>query len=228
MPKAAALHFAQKGEEVAARFVVPILILAYLAPFASMTVPQLAAEPIPIYLYHFPAQSGLPWHVPLVKRLLDTFGSRIVGLKDSSGDMPYAREAAKIHQAHAASAQLLARSFRSTLRLAVAIGGLSSIVGLALGRMFHIAPGGAIVLVAAAFFAVGALWYGALFGKAWQKALWPEGTPQMTMNPAVAFAGSSLPVTVSFGAGGKSNIFCIWAMCVTWIRSRMFMPFFIA
>ena len=52
-----------------------------------------------------------------------------------------------------ASAQLLARSFRTTLRLAVAIGGLSSILGLALGRVFHIAPGGAIVLVAAAFFA---------------------------------------------------------------------------
>ena len=52
-----------------------------------------------------------------------------------------------------ASAQLLARSFRSTLRLAVAIGGLSSILGLALGRILHVAPGGAIVLVAAAFFA---------------------------------------------------------------------------
>ena len=32
----------------------------------------------------------------LVKRLLDTFGTRIVGLKDSSGDMDYAREAAAI------------------------------------------------------------------------------------------------------------------------------------
>jgi zinc transport system permease protein len=52
-----------------------------------------------------------------------------------------------------ASAQLLARSFRSTLRLAVAIGGVSAIMGLAFGRIFHIAPGGAIVLVAAAFFA---------------------------------------------------------------------------
>jgi hypothetical protein len=30
------------------------------------------------------------------------------------------------------------------------------------------------------------------------------------------------------GAGGKSNMFCIWAMCDTWIRSRMFMPFLIA
>src|SRR5262249_39189216 len=55
-----------------------------------------ADKPIPIYLYHFPAQSGLPWHHKLIKRLLDAFGTRIVGLKDSSGDMDYAREATKI------------------------------------------------------------------------------------------------------------------------------------
>jgi 4-hydroxy-tetrahydrodipicolinate synthase len=54
------------------------------------------AKPIPVYLYHFPAQSGLPWHVPLIARLLDRFAGRIVGLKDSSGDMAYAREAARI------------------------------------------------------------------------------------------------------------------------------------
>jgi 4-hydroxy-tetrahydrodipicolinate synthase len=55
-----------------------------------------AARPIPIYLYHFPAQSGLHWHVALIRRLLDTFGERIVGLKDSSGDMDFARAAASI------------------------------------------------------------------------------------------------------------------------------------
>jgi 4-hydroxy-tetrahydrodipicolinate synthase len=55
-----------------------------------------AARPIPIYLYHFPAQSGLHWHVALLRRLLDTFGERIAGLKDSSGDMAYAREAASV------------------------------------------------------------------------------------------------------------------------------------
>jgi 4-hydroxy-tetrahydrodipicolinate synthase len=55
-----------------------------------------AAEPIPLYLYHFPAQSGLPWHVKLVARLVETFGARIVGLKDSSGDMAYAREATTV------------------------------------------------------------------------------------------------------------------------------------
>src|ERR1700751_4045443 len=55
-----------------------------------------AARPIPLYLYHFPAQSGLHWHVALVRRLVHSFGERIVGLKDSSGDMAYAREAAAI------------------------------------------------------------------------------------------------------------------------------------
>src|SRR5216683_4018578 len=67
-----------------------------LAAYVDTIVTATAAKPIPIYLYHFPAQSGLPWHVKLVKRLLATHGDRIVGLKDSSGDMGYAREAAAI------------------------------------------------------------------------------------------------------------------------------------
>jgi zinc transport system permease protein len=56
-----------------------------------------------------------------------------------------------------ASAQLLARSFRGTLRLAVAIGAGCAVVGMALGRVLSIASGGAIVFVAAALFAVVAI-----------------------------------------------------------------------
>jgi 4-hydroxy-tetrahydrodipicolinate synthase len=67
-------------------------LIAYIDAIVTAT----AARPIPIYLYHFPAQSGLPWHVGLIRRLLDGFGDRIVGLKDSSGDMNYARAAAAI------------------------------------------------------------------------------------------------------------------------------------
>ena len=67
-----------------------------LAAYIDAIVSATAARPIPIYLYHFPAQSGLPWHPKLVRRLLDTFGNRLVGLKDSSGDMGYAREVAAI------------------------------------------------------------------------------------------------------------------------------------
>ena len=55
-----------------------------------------AARPIPIYLYHFPAQAGLSWHLPLIRRLIDCFGGRVVGLKDSSGDMDFARAAASL------------------------------------------------------------------------------------------------------------------------------------
>jgi 4-hydroxy-tetrahydrodipicolinate synthase len=55
-----------------------------------------AANPIPIYLYHFPAQSGLPWHLELIRRIVAAFPERVIGLKDSSGDLPFAREAAKV------------------------------------------------------------------------------------------------------------------------------------
>jgi 4-hydroxy-tetrahydrodipicolinate synthase len=67
-----------------------------LAAYVDAIVKATADKPIPIYLYHYPAQSGLPWHHKLIKQLLDAHGSRIVGLKDSSGDMDYARGAVKL------------------------------------------------------------------------------------------------------------------------------------
>jgi 4-hydroxy-tetrahydrodipicolinate synthase len=67
-----------------------------LAAYVAAIVKATAEKPIPIYLYHFPSQSGLPWHVKLIARLLEAHRDRIVGLKDSSGDMAYAREAAGI------------------------------------------------------------------------------------------------------------------------------------
>ena len=59
------------------------------------------ATRLPIYLYNYPAMSGLPWHVDLIARLLKAHPSRIVGLKDSSGDMAYARAAAALGQGFA-------------------------------------------------------------------------------------------------------------------------------
>jgi 4-hydroxy-tetrahydrodipicolinate synthase len=67
-----------------------------LVAYIDTLVQATADKPVPIYLYHFPAMSGLPWHVTLIKRLLESFPSRIVGLKDSSGDMAFARSAAAI------------------------------------------------------------------------------------------------------------------------------------
>ena len=72
-----------------------------LFAYVETVVKATAGDPIPLYLYHFPAMSGLPWHVALIRRLLDAFSSRIVGLKDSSGDMTYARSAAAISKSFA-------------------------------------------------------------------------------------------------------------------------------
>jgi len=67
-----------------------------LAAYIDILVQATAATPIPLYLYNYPAMSGLPWHVALIERLLKAHPSRIVGLKDSSGDMNYARAAAAV------------------------------------------------------------------------------------------------------------------------------------
>ncbi len=53
-----------------------------------------------------------------------------------------------------ASGRLLARSFRRTVAVSVAVGVVSVVAGLAAARVWNLAPGGAIVLVAAAIFVV--------------------------------------------------------------------------
>jgi 4-hydroxy-tetrahydrodipicolinate synthase len=67
-----------------------------LAAYVDTIVQATVQNPIPLYLYHYPALSGLPWHADLIRRLLKAHGARIAGLKDSSGDMAYARAAAAI------------------------------------------------------------------------------------------------------------------------------------
>jgi 4-hydroxy-tetrahydrodipicolinate synthase len=67
-------------------------LMAYVAGIVEAT----SDRPIPIYLYNFPAMSGLSWRPDLIRKLRKAHGSRIAGAKDSSGDMAYAREAASI------------------------------------------------------------------------------------------------------------------------------------
>lgn len=55
------------------------------------------------------------------------------------------------------AAQRVARSFRGTLVLASAIGSFSAVTGLAVARALGLAPGGAVVLVAAACFVIAAV-----------------------------------------------------------------------
>ena len=67
-----------------------------LAAYIDVLAKATAGRPIPFYLYHFPSMSGVPWHVPLIRRLRKSHPNRIVGLKDSSGDMAFARSAAAV------------------------------------------------------------------------------------------------------------------------------------
>jgi 4-hydroxy-tetrahydrodipicolinate synthase len=55
-----------------------------------------AEQPVPIYLYNFPQMTGLKFSPELARRLKLAFPARIIGAKDSSGDLAYAAELAKI------------------------------------------------------------------------------------------------------------------------------------
>ena len=50
--------------------------------YVERIVAATAARPIPLYLYHFPALSSVPWPLPLIGRMIEAFGPRIRGLKD--------------------------------------------------------------------------------------------------------------------------------------------------
>lgn len=67
-----------------------------LVDYVRSIVVATADRPIAIYLYHYPQLSGLPWHPALVERLISAHRDRIAGLKDSSGDMDYARTVAAL------------------------------------------------------------------------------------------------------------------------------------
>jgi len=67
-------------------------IVGYIGALADAT----AQSDIPLYLYNFPALSGVPYTPDLVALLLKRFGHRIAGLKDSSGDLAYARTVAAL------------------------------------------------------------------------------------------------------------------------------------
>jgi 4-hydroxy-tetrahydrodipicolinate synthase len=67
-----------------------------LATYIATIMAATADHPIPVFLYHYPQLSSVPWPSQLIRRLLAVHGRRIAGLKDSSGDMAYAREVAAI------------------------------------------------------------------------------------------------------------------------------------
>ena len=56
------------------------------ASFAEV-IERVGESDLRIYLYHFPAMSGVPVTLDLVERLVTAYPKTVVGLKDSSGDI---------------------------------------------------------------------------------------------------------------------------------------------
>jgi 4-hydroxy-tetrahydrodipicolinate synthase len=57
---------------------------------------QRAASPrLSLYLYHIPQNTKVPWPVEVVVRLREKHGATLAGLKDSGGDLAYARSVVK-------------------------------------------------------------------------------------------------------------------------------------
>jgi 4-hydroxy-tetrahydrodipicolinate synthase len=67
-------------------------VIRYLGAVVEAT----RSAPVDLYLYNFPALSGVEYSVRLVERLRAEFGRRIAGLKDSSGNLDYAAQVAAI------------------------------------------------------------------------------------------------------------------------------------
>jgi len=95
--EAAALGFA--GALVLPPFYYKPASEAGILRYFERIVKATASQPIGLYLYNFPALAGVAYTPSLVALLHRHFGERIFGLKDSSGDVAYARLIAGISPA---------------------------------------------------------------------------------------------------------------------------------
>jgi len=68
---------------------------AGLVAYVAELVRRVGRPDLALYLYHFPALSGIPWTLETLTELKTRFPATIKGLKDSSGDLDYSRQAAQ-------------------------------------------------------------------------------------------------------------------------------------
>lgn len=57
--------------------------------YVSSVIKAAGASDLRLYLYHFPANSGVPYTIETVERLRESYPDVLAGLKDSSGDLDY-------------------------------------------------------------------------------------------------------------------------------------------
>ncbi len=63
--------------------------------FFSSLIERVAEPALTLYLYHFPALSGVPISSALIERLVTTYPGTIAGIKDSSGDRAHTASLAR-------------------------------------------------------------------------------------------------------------------------------------
>jgi 4-hydroxy-tetrahydrodipicolinate synthase len=62
--------------------------------YYARLIDKIGEPALRLYLYHFPQTSGVGFDLELIGRIVDAFPQTVVGIKDSSGDLAYARSVA--------------------------------------------------------------------------------------------------------------------------------------
>jgi 4-hydroxy-tetrahydrodipicolinate synthase len=68
-----------------------------LFAYVAEVIKRVGDARLRIYLYNFPQMSGIAWSPALVARLIGAYPKVVVGLKDSSGNVPYVEELLAAH-----------------------------------------------------------------------------------------------------------------------------------
>ena len=66
-----------------------------LLSYMDQLIELLGSATIPLYLYHIPQNTGVPWPIEVVRQLAKQHSAKVVGIKDSAGDISYSRAVVK-------------------------------------------------------------------------------------------------------------------------------------
>lgn len=91
----AACELGFAGALVLPPFYYPDISATGLVAYVNELVARVGDERLALYLYHIPQNTGVPWPVEVVAELKAKHPRAVVGLKDSAGDLAYARAVAR-------------------------------------------------------------------------------------------------------------------------------------
>ena len=91
----AACELGFAGALVLPPFYYPDLSAAGLVAYVDEVVARVGDARLALYLYHIPQNTGVPWPLEVVSELKTKHPRAVVGLKDSAGDLAYARGIAR-------------------------------------------------------------------------------------------------------------------------------------